>query len=202
MKINAGLTKGLSCHSEGLLKIKKDGIEEIVAKISSDKLKVIKKINPKKLIIGTPEAFASFSKDKNYKNISSLPEELLRIATKKKGFSPIKRTVAIHHACSMEYDSFYNSTKELLKLIPGIKIVELKAKCNHNGFEKLDGNSKQSAINLMKKARDKKADYIVCTSPYCEAYLLLCQRQGSWRSVDIEIGDVYQLVLSSLEGDI
>ena len=52
----------------------------------------------------------------------------------------------------------------------------------------------------MKEAGKKGAEYIVCTSPYCEAHLLLCQREGSWRLTDVEIGDVYQLLLASLEG--
>ena len=54
----------------------------------------------------------------------------------------------------------------------------------------------------MKEAVGQGAEYIVCTSPYCESYLLLCQREGSWCSVDIKVGDVYQLILSSLTGDV
>ena len=199
LKINAGLIRGFSCPSKGLLKIGKDEMEDIVAKISSNNLKSFKKSNPNKLILGTPEAYASFSKEKEFGNISALPEELLRVASKNKDFKPIKKTVALHKACKMEKDPFYNSTKELLKLIPGIKVVELKDKCGHDGFDNLDANSKHNAVNLMKEAVKKGAEYIVCTSPYCEAHLLLCQREGSWRLTDIEVGDVYQLLLASLE---
>jgi len=53
----------------------------------------------------------------------------------------------------------------------------------------------------MKEAVSKDVDMIVCTSPYCESHLLLSQRKGSWRSVDIEVTDVYKVLLSSLEGD-
>ena len=103
----------------------------------------------------------------------------------------------------MEKDPFYDATKKLLKLIPGISIVELEGKCGHNKFDSLDGNSKKSALNLFSEATKKGADTILCTSPYCESHLLLSQREGSWRSTDIEITDVYKLLLSSLErGDI
>ena len=152
--------------------------------------------------MGTTEAYTSFSKEKDFGTTSSLPDELLDALNKNKALKHVKRTVALHKACKMQSDPFYKSTKELLKLIPGIKIVELKSKCGHDGFDTLNGDSKQSALNLMNKAIEKKADYIVCTSPYCESHLLLCQREGSWRLADIEIGDVYQLLLSSLEGEV
>ena len=69
------------------------------------------------------------------------------------------------------------------------------------GFENFDGNSKETALQLMKEAVSKDVDMIVCTSPYCESHLLLSQRKGSWREVDIEVSDVYKVLLSSLEGD-
>ena len=54
----------------------------------------------------------------------------------------------------------------------------------------------------MKKAVQKGADTIICTSPYCESHLLMCSREGSWRSTDIEISDVYQTLILSIKGDI
>jgi len=119
-----------------------------------------------------------------------------------KDFKPINKTIAIHHACKMDSDPFYDGVKKLLKLIPGIKIVEIEDKCGHNGFDSLDGKSKQAAISLVKKASDKGADTIVCTSPYCLSHLLLCFREGSWRISDIEISDVFQIINSSITGDI
>ena len=200
MNIKAGLINDLKCPSKGLLEIKKEEVKPIISKIYSDNLKLFKKLNPKKIIMATPEAYNSFSDDKNYHNISALPEELLKRAAKKKNLQPINRTIAVHKACKMQYDPFYKSTLEILRLIPGIKIVELKGKCGHESFDKLNGDLKQTALNLIKESKKKKADFIVCTSPYCLSHLLLCQREGSWRLSDIEIGDVYQLLLESYGG--
>jgi Fe-S oxidoreductase len=200
MKINYGSIESFSCPSKALLHTKINGIEEIVSKIAANNLKSFKKANPKKLILGTPESFFTFSKEKDFGKVASFPDELLNAIKRLGNFSPIKKTVAMHHACLMEKDPFYEATVKLLKLIPGITIVELEGKCGHKGFESLDANSKESAINLMKKAVNKGAEMISCTSPYCESHLLMCQREGSWHTADIKVTNVYKLLLSSLEG--
>jgi Fe-S oxidoreductase len=102
----------------------------------------------------------------------------------------------------MKNDPFYEATKKILNYIPGVKIVELKGMCGHTGFEQINRETKDSALRLINEAKNKGANVIVCTSPYCESHLLMSQRKGAWRSVDIEITDVYRLLLSSLEGDI
>jgi len=199
LNIKAGLINQLSCPSKGLLKIKKEGIKDIVSKISSDNNKILKTIKPKKLVLATPESYTSFSNEKEIKNITCLPEEIYN-AVKNKKLKRVNKTIAIHRSCKMEYDPFYESTKKLLTLIPGVKIVELKNECGHQNFDILNGESKQSALNLMNEAIKKNADCIICTSPYCEAHLLLCQREGSWRLTDITISDIYQILDQSLGG--
>jgi hypothetical protein len=89
----------------------------------------------------------------------------------------------------------------LLEKIPGIKIVELNKKCGNSNFNEIDEKSKKDAINIMKKAVEKGANSIVCTSPYCQSHLLLCSREGSWRSNEVEITNVYQILLESLTGE-
>ena len=86
-------------------------------------------------------------------------------------------------------------------LIPDISIVELNGKCNHNGFDNLNLESKQSVLKILFEAHKKGIDAIICTSPYCESHFLLCQREGSWRSKNIKITDIYRLLSSSLKGD-
>ena len=201
MRISTGVIEGFSCPSKGLLHTKAEGIEKIVSKITSSNLKALKKVNPTKLILGTPESYISFSQDKKFGKVSALPDELLKVIKKSKKFSPVKKVVAIHQACAMKTDPFYETTKKLLNYIPGITIVELKGTCEHTGLEQINSETKESALHLMKEAKNKGADMIVCTSPYCESHLLMSQRKGSWRSIDIEITDVYRLLLSSLEGD-
>jgi len=198
LKINAGLAKGLTCPSKGLTKFK--DLDEIVSKISKKNMSYYKKLKINKLIVGTPEAFVSFSKDKNYKDVVSVINEIISSIKKVKKLHTINKTVYLHKACTMDKDPFYEPTKKLLSLIPGVKIIEFEKECGNQGFEKIDGETKKSAIELMKKVEDKGADTIICTSPYCESHLLMCSREGSWRTVEIEISDVYQLLLSSLEG--
>lgn len=202
-KTDFGFINDLKCPSKSLLSTKTKGIDKIVGKIEADNKKVLEKSKPKKLILATPESYSSFLKEKYVDNVTSLPEELLKIFNKKsKILKPLNKTIAIHHACTMERDPFYDSIKKLLKLIPDIKIVELKDKCGHSSFDHLDGKSKISAVNLMKKAVSNGADLIVCTSPYCESHLMLCSREGSWKTVNIEISDIYKVLKSSIIGDV
>ena len=103
----------------------------------------------------------------------------------------------------MVKDPFYDITKKLLMLIPDVSIMELTGKCGNNGFDDLNRESKESALKLLREADEKGADMIICTSPYCESHFLLCQREGSWHTIDMEITDVYKLLLKSLgDGDI
>ncbi len=201
LRISTGVIEDFSCPGRGLLQIKAEGIKEIVSKIAEKNIQALKKVNPTKLILGTPEAYVSLSEDKKYGNISALPDELLKIIKSKK-LSPVKKVVAIHHACAMKTDPFYETTKKLLNNTPGITIVELKETCGHTGFEQINRENKESTLHLLNEAKNKGADMIVCTSPYCESHLLMNQRKGSWRRVDIEITDVYRLIRLSLEGDI
>lgn len=198
-KLNMDLRSipNFSCPSKGLLHYK---LDNIVSKIEENNLKAYNKANPRKMIIGTPEAFASFSKDKKFGKVTSLVDELIYSIKNYKGLKRVERTVAIHKACNMDKDPYYDSTKELLKIIPGIKIVELNRRCGNSNFNKIDGIAKQDAENLIKEAVEKGADAIICTSPYCESHLLMCLREGSWRSTDIEISDVYQTLLLSIKG--
>ena len=198
--INCSYIKGLSCPSKDLLDLNIDGAKNIVERIAEKNLKILNKVKLEKLIIVTPDDFVTLSKEKDFKNISSLPKELLVKLEGVKGFSQIKKTVAIHSACLIKNDPFIDATKKLLKLIPGISIIELKGECGYKGFNILDSKSKKSALYIFNEAVKKGADAIICTSPYCELHFLLCHREGSWQSIDIEITNVYKLLLSSLEG--
>jgi thioredoxin reductase/ferredoxin len=201
-KTDIGFINDLKCPSKGLLSTKIKGIDKTIGIIEEDNKKVLNKLKPKKLILATPESYSSFLKEKYANNVSSLTEEFLKFFSKNsKLLKPLNKTIAIHHACSMKKDPFYESIKKLLELIPEIKIIELKDKCGQKGFNHLDGKSKVTAVNLMKKAVSKNADLILCTSPYCESHLMLCSREGSWRTVDIEISDIYKVLLSSITGD-
>jgi NADPH-dependent glutamate synthase beta subunit-like oxidoreductase/Fe-S oxidoreductase/ferredoxin len=200
--LDADFIDDFNCPSKGLLSLKLKGIEEIVEKIAKKNKKYLDELKPDKLILCTPEGYTSFLEDNNYQNVVSLIDELLIKAKRFKGFKPLNKIVAIHHACRLKSDPFYDATKQFLKQIPGVKIIELKDKCGQTGFDKLDGKFKQSAVALMKKASEKGADIIVCSSPYCLSHLLLCSRKGSWQTVDIEISDIFQLLYSSITGDI
>ena len=200
-QIEVGTINGFSCPAKGLLKLDKVRYKEIVSRISKRNINLYKSAKPKSLIIGTPEAYSSFSKDNDYQNVLSVVDEILNKIKNIKKLHPINLTVAIHKACEIDEDPFYHPIKHILSLIPGLNLVELNGKCGHDGFEKIDGDSKQSAINLINEASEKGAEQIICTSPYCESHLLMCLREGSWQCVDIEITDVFRILLSSIKGD-
>ena len=142
----------------------------------------------------------TFSKEKDFGDISSLPDELYNKLKNSKDLKSFDLTIGVHKACQMNNDPFFDTTKKLLSLIPGVKIVELNEKCGHNSFDNLNNNSTKTAMKLLDVGAKKGVDAIVCTSPYCMSHLLLCQRQGSWQTSNIKILDVYSLLNISLEG--
>jgi coenzyme F420-reducing hydrogenase delta subunit len=197
--IDYGLIPGLSCPPYNILNLNIKKSNEFIDKIERNNIKNYKKINPYKFIIGTPESYVNFSKLNEYKNIVTLPNILYNKLKKIKDFNTINKTVAIHQPYHLDNDPFYDATKKLLSLIPGISIVLLKEKCNHNGFNKLNSDTRENSLKIIREANEKCADMIICTSPYCESHLLLCQREGSWRTIDMDIKDVYSLILNSLD---
>jgi Fe-S oxidoreductase len=201
--LDYGSIPGLLCPSKSLLEIDIERVEDIVKKISENNISRYKKINPDKLILGTPESFNTFSKLKEYKNIESLPDVLFDKLKNIKSFSKINKTIGIHSACNIDKDPFYTATRKILNLIPGVTIVELKDRCGYKGFDSLNAESKESSLNFLQDAYKNGVDIVVCTSPYCESNLLMCQREGSWRTIEVEILDIYRLLLKSMvDGDI
>jgi len=189
----------LLCPSDSLLQF---DYGKIFKKISENNIDKLKKINPYKLILGTPESFNTFSKSEKYNKIESLPNILYTKLKNSKDFKPINKKIAIHSACHMDEDPYYETTINLLELIPGISIIELDNKFCDNGFEKLNADSKQKALKILYEADEKDVDILLCTSPNCESHFQLCQREGSWLSTDIEISNVYNLMIKSLgDGD-
>ena len=201
MDLNLGKINNFICPSKSLLNIKSPDIKNIVEKINKNNIKSYKKAKPNSMYIATPEAFNSFSKSKDFGKILKFPDLLLKNINKIR-LNPLKLTIGLHHACNLDNDSFKNIVKNILKKIPGIKIVELKGCCGQSGFENLNAKSKHKAVSLMKDAKRLGVDLILCTSPNCQSHLLLCNREGSWRDVDIEISDIYSLLLCSYNGDI
>jgi Fe-S oxidoreductase len=176
------------------------GIEKILSKITEKNNKILSESHPKELILCTPEAMTSVTKEKTEVPLVALSDVIFDVLRKKKKLPPLQKTIAVHPACELDNDPFYKSTLELLALIPGVTVVELNGRCGHTKFERLDGTSKQSAIDLMNEAVEHHADMIVCTSPYCEAHLLMSQRKGSWRTVEIDVKDIYQVLYAHLTG--
>ena len=202
LDLNAGHLESLSCPSTGLLQSNTPTITDIVHHIQTRNQQILQIDKPKNFIVATPESYESFQSETTLQSLSSLPNHLLKqIKSCSIELKPIPKTIALHHACAMNDDPFYNDVKQLLSLIPEIKMVELESSCGNTKFEQITGESKNAAIDVMKEAAKKNADMILCTSPYCQSHLLLCSRQGSWRSTDIPVSDIYQLLYSSITGE-
>ena len=201
MDISYSFLPGFACPSKGLLDFQSQKFEEIVEKIAENNYQILQQRKPQKILIATPEAYQTFSQEKTMKTMDSLPHELITKIEKKTVPLSHPLTIALHPACALDNDPFYEEIKTFLQKIPQITLVELTTPCHHTGFQHLTGDTKLSALYLMEEAVHHHADMILCTSPYCQAHLLLSQRTGSWRPVEIEITDVYSVLLSLLQGE-
>ncbi len=192
----------LRCPSKSLLhENNQKELENMVSSIAKQNKKTIKKYRPKQILLPTPESYLSFSEDPAYNQlITALPKILLqKIKQNPKKFTPKQKTIALHPACSLKEDPFYQITKKIVHLLPGLRIIELGSSCGNTNFTHLDGDAKTKARKLLQHAVSQGAEALLCTSPYCETHLMLCQRQGSWQMVDIEITDLYRFLATALE---
>ena len=201
MQIPCGSLPGFLCPSKGLLQYHMKGLEDIVQIIAKKNKQILSTLKPQKILVATPEAYHSLSEEKQMVPLQALPEKIITQLQRNKLPSHQPMTIALHPACAMDQDPFYPMIKEFLSQIPDIKVVELSESCHHTHFEKLSGDTKLAGLHLMEKAIQLKAQMILCTSPYCQAHLLLCQRKGSWRPVEIDITDIYSFLLSLIQGD-
>ena len=188
--ISYSLITDLRCPSAGLLDLDLPEKTKIVQSIFQYNTKLLIKHKSKDLLLITPESYASFLHEDYPISIRSLPQYLIDTKKLKNLKAPYPITVALHPACAMQNDPFLHPTQQLLDSIPNVTTVLLTSPCQHTHFSALTGESKLAAIHLMEEAKRLQADMVVCTSPYCHSHLLLSQRIGSWRPVEIPITDL------------
>ncbi|MGA1793629.1 MAG: FAD-dependent oxidoreductase [Thermoplasmatota archaeon] len=200
LELDGGPIKGLSCPAKGLVNNDIENIDEIIGKIAKRNEEAIRESGAKKILVATPEAYNSLRAENHSIKISSFIDEVHNHLIGGDKLSPLDMTVAVHPACSLPDDPFLGHFRKILELIPGIKVIETVGKCGQSGFFSPDGKRIEKAIGILKSAQEKGADMVICTSPNCHSHLLLSQRDGSWNDTDMEVGDIYGIILSSMGG--
>lgn len=110
----------------------------------------------------------------------------------------INKTVVIHKACNIEEDIF-SMASEIVGKIPGIKLVELgKNRCcgAPSGVKpKFPEISIEIGSKTLKDAKEKEADIIVTTCPFCNFQFSDVKRKKGY---NIEILDLPELVANAI----
>ncbi len=189
----------LRCPSRGLKGY--DGGEVACERIEGMNIKAAQASGVSRIVVASPEAYNAFSSNDGIEvPVMDLPGAI-EGSLGDTVLDPLDIVVAVHPSCAMDEDPFLDPTLELLGRIPGVRIVTIDEGCGRSGFRDMDAGSRVSAHELVSKALEMGADTIACTSSHCQAHMLLMQRQGSWRSAEIEVTDVYSLLLRSIRGE-
>jgi len=189
----------LSCPTRNLRSIEGGG--EACARIDERNRSAVRDSGVSSVVVGSPEAFRAFSEDIDLGvGVASLPDAV-RASLDAAGLTPLDLKVAVHPSCGMDEDPFLGPVEELLRMVPGVEVVRLEGGCGGSGIRDLTIRSREASDRLLSEAVRAGADAVVCTSPHCQARLLLMQRGGSWRTVEIDITDVCSLILRSLRGE-
>jgi len=149
--------------------------------------------NSKGLIIPTPKTFFVFKENYPDMNIISLPELL----NGKLKFNELPITIAYHRSCS-EGDEFDCHCLDLLRQVPGLKIIEIEGKCGDTGWRFVDSGSRDKGAALFKKAEEANVDIIISSSTRCTAHLGALK--SGWCQSGVDVLDVFSFLASNLRG--
>lgn len=193
-----GGVPGLACPSRGLAADGDPSRRKAVERIARLNRKALSTASPSRLVISTPEAFASMKSARGIE-VTALPEALMS-AIEGGDMAPLGLTVGLHGACSMEDDPFLTPFRRLLEMA-GARVVTLKGSCGSTGLAASDAEARRASDALVAEAAAAGASLVACTSPNCLSHMLMTRREGAWRTDAMEVTDPYRLVLLSMEGE-
>lgn len=122
------------------------------------------------------------------------------------GARPLGLTVTFHDPCYLSrYDSIYETPREVIRAVPGVKLVEMARNrrdslcCGGGGarmWQELEGERRLSEVRI-REAAATDADVVVTACPYC-----LIMLEDAIKTADLEgrltVMDLNELVARSL----
>jgi NADPH-dependent glutamate synthase beta subunit-like oxidoreductase/Fe-S oxidoreductase/coenzyme F420-reducing hydrogenase delta subunit len=171
--------------------LKEWGMDELYQQYSDS---IFRRVGGRNLIIPTPKTWLAFRENYPDMNIISLPQLL----TGKLRFNNADMTVAYHRSCA-DGGNFDEHCLELLKEIPGLKIVELDGKCGDTGWRFVGSGSRETGQALLESAEKTGADILISSSSRCTAHLGALK--SGWCQSGIEVLDMFSFLVRYISAD-
>jgi Fe-S oxidoreductase len=179
LNIDYGILENETCCGDPALRM---GDEDLFQELMEENIQRFKAAGATKIVTVSPHCFNTFSKEypssEKQWSVQHYVEFLLDVLKDKKAVfrKSLPYTVAYHDACYLgRHNQIYNPPRELIAMIPGIKLVEMKMKmdealcCGGGGgrmFAEVEEEPKLSYTRLY-QAIDAGADVIATACPWC-----------------------------------
>jgi heterodisulfide reductase subunit D len=181
-------------------------------RLAERNIEVIIASGAKTVIFSCPEGYVTF-RDHYPKYVGMLPFEILHLSQflarelPGSGLSfepPEDGTITYQDPCRLgRLAGIYGPPRELLGLIPGIKLVEMQRSrenalcCGTSAWMECSGCSKAMQIERLKEALATGAHTLVTACPKCQIHLTCAQQTAE---LDLKVRDLYTLLLDRLNG--
>jgi Fe-S oxidoreductase len=179
LNIDYGILENETCCGDPALRM---GDEAIFQELMNENIQLFKASGVKKIVTASPHCFNTFlneypASEKQW-SVQHYVEFLLDVLKDKKAVlnKKLPYTVAYHDACYLgRHNQVYNPPRELITMVPGIKLVEMKMKmdealcCGGGGgrmFAEVEEEPKLSYTRLQ-QAIDAGADILATACPWC-----------------------------------
>ena len=191
--------------------VKRIGEEGLFELLMEENVKIFKKYGVKKLITHSPHCYNAFKNDYHYDMEVKLFLELLYELIKKGKIElkyKVDRVVTYHDSCFLgRYNNIYELPREILKLIPGVKLVEMPSNrrmsiCCGGGSGNITVGYQgkvQPSILRIKEALSVKAEVLAVACPFCK--IMLEEGVKSVNGDELEVLDIVDLVYYSAYGE-
>ena len=184
LDIDYGILENETCCGDPALRM---GDEAIFQELMDANVRLFKEAGVKKIVTLSPHCFNTFSKEypeqEKQWSVRHYVEFLLDVLKDKKPVlkKKLPYTVAYHDACYLgRHNQIYDPPRELIAMVPGIRLVEMKMKkdealcCGGGGgrmFAEVEEEPKLARTRI-NQAIDAGADVLATACPWCFTMLL------------------------------
>lgn len=178
------------------------GLDDLRKAYAKGVVEAVKKSRAEGVLFATPKAYAVFKDGYAHEfggwpcDIISLPG-FLKDHLDKNVFKSADEKIAFHGACG-ERGAFTSESLALLRMVPGLEIIEIKPECGESGWLEANAETRKQGLALLREAELKCAKILVVDSPRCLMHLKATLK--GWRESQVRVIDVYSFLASRIKG--
>ncbi len=191
------------CCGNDVKRVGEDGLFEL---LMEENFKIFKRYGVKRIITHSPHCYNTFKNDYNLE-VKLFLEVLYELMDEIKLKHEFNKVVTYHDSCFLgRYNGIYELPREILKSVPGLKLVEMKSNrklsiCCGGGCGNIAVGYQgrvQPSIMRIKEALDVNADVLAVACPFCK---IMLEEASKSVNGDIRVLDIVEIIYYSMYGE-